>query len=107
MLSPLLDELHEPELFLLGGYSEPSSVGLLVATRLLECLHACNQRFTIRLACLGPVNTCPQSGAPRAWNLAVALHGFEALDSDGSSNGMMSAVPYYSALGRAVEFERR
>lgn len=118
IVSPLLYELEEPELFLMGGYSEPSGVGLKVAARLLSRLHASCQRFKIRLACLGSANTCMESGAPRAWHLGLSIRSSGPPDacsgSTATSAGTTSlggfevaTLSRYSAFSLGPEVDRR
>jgi hypothetical protein len=62
-----LDSMQQPQVYLVGGYREPSAVGLQVAACLLQQLHAVAHPV---LAVLGSLNT-DALGAPWACSLAV------------------------------------
>ena len=69
-LSPLLNGLIAPELYMVGGFREPTSSGVTIAGRLLDILEDSEAHVSIQLACIGDVNTTPDK-APRCRSLAL------------------------------------
>lgn len=71
-LSPLLKGLIAPELYIVGGFCEPTSSGITTASRLLGILEDSEAHISIQLACIGDINTTPgPDKAPRCRSLAL------------------------------------
>lgn len=61
----------EPELYLVGGYAEPSNAGRDVCIHVLKMFHEqMSQTFALQLACIYNANV-DEHGAPRSRQLAV------------------------------------
>lgn len=69
-LSPLLNGLIAPELYIVGGFCEQTSSGITTANRLLGILEDSKAHVSIQLACIGDVNTTPDK-APKCRSLAL------------------------------------
>lgn len=69
-LSPLLEGLVAPELYIIGGMRENTSCGVATAHKLLGQLEDDDAQINVQLACIGDVNTA-HDGAPRCRSLAV------------------------------------
>lgn len=69
-LSPLLNGLVAPEVYIVGGFCEQSSCGITTASRLLGILEDSEAHVSIQLACIGAVNTTPDK-APKCRSLAL------------------------------------
>ena len=69
-LSPLLEGLIAPELCIIGGFCEPTSCGVATAHTLLRMLEDSDKHVSIKLACIGDVNTT-HDGAPRCRSFAL------------------------------------
>lgn len=69
-LSPLLDGLIAPELYIIGGMCEDTCCGTATAQGLLSNLEDSDAGISVQLACIGDINTA-HDGAPRCHSLAV------------------------------------
>lgn len=69
-LSPLLDGLIAPELYMIGGMCEDTCCGTATAQGLLSNLEDSDAEISIQLTCIGDINTA-HDGAPRCHTLAV------------------------------------
>ena len=69
-LAPLLQGMVEPDLYIVGGFTEATGCGVKVANSLLSSLEDTDLPVHIRLACVGPLNTTAD-GEPRCCSLAL------------------------------------
>ena len=69
-LSPLLEGLIAPELYIVGAFREETSCGFATAHTLLQVLEDSDAHINIQLACIGDINTT-HGGAPRCRSLAL------------------------------------
>lgn len=76
-LSPLLEGLIAPELYIVGGFCEATSRGVATARTLLSILEDSDKQINVQLACIGGVNTA-HDGAPRCRSFAL----LRGVDSD-------------------------
>ncbi|GAB4815308.1 hypothetical protein N2152v2_002354 [Parachlorella kessleri] len=71
-LEACLEGMTAPSLFLVGGYGIDNGVSSQTVLRLLQQAHSTPTPVTLRLACIGGLNT-DAAGAPRSQSLAVNL----------------------------------
>lgn len=69
-LAPLLHGMLEPELYIVGGFTEATECGHRIADTLLSSLEDTDLPIHVRLACTGQFNTT-LTGAPRCCSLAL------------------------------------
>ena len=75
-LPRMLHGLKRPDLYLVGGYSEPTNCGIDTANELLTLLEEIELPVEVKLACIGPLNTAPDA-APKCCSLALLVDGCE------------------------------
>ena len=69
-LSPLLEGLIAPELYIVGAFCEETSCGVATAHTLLRILEDIDTHVNVQLACIGEVNTT-RDAAPRCRSFAL------------------------------------
>ena len=69
-LSPLLEGLIAPELYIVGGFCEATTCGVATAHTILRILEDSHKHINVQLACIGEVNTT-HDGAPRCRSFAL------------------------------------
>ena len=69
-LFPLLHGMLEPDLYIVGGFTEATECGHRTADSLLSSLEDTDLPVHVRLACIGQLNTTV-TGAPRCCSLAL------------------------------------
>lgn len=69
-LEPLLHDMVEPELYMVGGFLESSGCGTCTANTLLSTLEETELPVQICLACIGALNTTA-TGRPRCCSLSL------------------------------------
>jgi hypothetical protein len=87
-LAPLLHGMLEPELYIVGGFTEATECGHRIADTLLSSLEDTDLPVHVRLACIGQLNTTI-TGAPRCCSLALNRTnvGMSARVGDGIDKG--------------------
>ena len=69
-LATLMHGMIEPDLYIVGGFTEASGCGTETANKLLSALDQIDLPVQVRLACIGQLNTTA-NGAPRCVSLAL------------------------------------
>lgn len=75
-LPRMLRGMETPDLYIVGGYSEPTNCGIDTANELLTLLEELELPVEVKLACIGPLNTAPDA-APKCCSLALLVDGGE------------------------------
>ena len=71
-LTTLMRDMIEPDLYIVGSFTEATGCGTRTAKQLLQTLQNCDTPVHIQLACIGPMNTTA-IGAPKSTNLALTF----------------------------------
>ena len=94
-LAPLLHGMLEPELYIVGGFTEATECGHRTADTLLSSLEDTDLPVHICLACIGQPNTTV-TGAPRCCSLAL-----------NRTNSGMSAAPVGAGIDKGPQAVQR